>query len=159
MDIGNLTESLYENFLNGIEFLDNMSLVNQYIGTDYKSYIRYPEFGEYIRTLVTINDRFDIYVITWGPHSKTPIHDHASKGCILKLLKGSLNETIYNIVDGSLELAKNKTIYENTTSFISNKIGYHDIENTSLDAAVSIHIYSPANYKPTIFNDIIQPNK
>ena len=110
MDIGNLTESLYKNFLNDIEFQDNILLVNQYIGADYKSYIRYPEFGEYIRTLVTINDRFDIYVITWGPRSKTPIHDHASKGCILKLLKGSLNENIYNNVDDSLKLIQTKTL-------------------------------------------------
>ena len=149
MNINRLSELLYKNFKNGLQLSENISIVNQYNETDYKLYINSPNIGQYNRTLVTSNDYFDIYIITWQPNSKTPIHDHASQGCILKLLQGNLTETIY---DSSLEIKKVKNVYENMTSFITNNIGYHLIENNSVDMAVSIHVYSPSNYKANIYN-------
>lgn len=149
MNINKLSELLYKNFKNGLQLSENIPIVDQYNETDYKLYINPPKIGQYNRTLVTSNDYFDIYIITWQPNSKTPIHDHASQGCILKLLQGNLTETVY---DCSLEIKKVKNVYENMISFITNNIGYHLIENNSIDMAVSIHVYSPSNYKANIYN-------
>lgn len=35
-------------------------------------------------------------VLVWSPGKASPIHDHANAHCVMKILSGSLTETIYN---------------------------------------------------------------
>jgi cysteine dioxygenase len=83
-----------------------------------------------------------MFIITWNKDSKTMIHDHAENGCILKMLRGSLKETIYK--DG--DLIKSNYLINSDTGCINNDIGYHSIENISDGISVSLHIYSPCNH-------------
>ena len=38
----------------------------------------------------------DIYYFRWNHFSKTPIHDHSKQGCYLLLLRGEMEEILYN---------------------------------------------------------------
>ena len=48
---------------------------------------------------------FDVYYFRWNPFCRTSIHDHAPSGCVSILLKGGLNERLY---DKDLNFIKKK---------------------------------------------------
>lgn len=116
--------------------------------TDYEKYANHKK-GTYTRNLLYKNNIFDVYILTWDSKFKCKIHDHASNGCYLKVLKGNLKENIY---DDKFNIIKTSTFKENMVSHMTNDIGYHDIENEGEDYSVSLHIYSPPNHKTKYFN-------
>lgn len=84
---------------------------------------------------------FDVYYFNWYPYIRTSIHDHAENGCLMILLKGELNEKLYN---NKLEIInENNYIFPNI-SFINNKKGYHSIK--ALKESSSVHIYYPKGH-------------
>jgi len=103
--------------------------------------------GKYNRIKLTdySNEIFEIILICWDTGSETRIHDHPDKGCALQLMKGCLQEHLY---DSNIKLKKINTIISNNTSYMENSIGYHKIK--CIDAALSLHIYSPPNHKMKI---------
>lgn len=133
-------------------FINNINIVQQYSGDDWKKYINHniinTPFPSYFKKKVDIPyDWFEFYIISWGPHSKTFIHDHAINGCILKLLDGLLIENIYSSIDDDSSLINTKNITNNMTGFMTNDIGFHSIQNNNNNISVSLHIYSPINHK------------
>lgn len=51
----------------------------------------------YTRNLVDHgNGKANLLVLVWTPGKASPIHDHANAHCVMKILKGTLVETIYN---------------------------------------------------------------
>ncbi|KAK4507645.1 hypothetical protein PRZ48_001380 [Zasmidium cellare] len=50
----------------------------------------------YTRNLVDRgNGKANLLVLVWTPGEASPIHDHANAHCVMKILKGSLTETLY----------------------------------------------------------------
>lgn len=92
------------------------------------------------------NDLFEIVLICWDEKSETRIHDHPDNGCILYLMDGSLEEELYNT---SLIMIKTTIYKPKNISYMDNKKGYHKIK--CLKKAISLHIYSPPNYKINTF--------
>lgn len=92
----------------------------------------------------------DIYFFKWKPNITTKIHNHSSSGCVMLLLKGNLQETIYN---KSLQIVQKKK-YDSllNVSYIHDTIGYHDIKNIYTGTSYSLHIYHPKNHKTKYFN-------
>lgn len=93
------------------------------------------------------NDKFELFLISWNNMSETKIHDHPNNGCILHLLSGKLQEHLY---DKKLNIQYIKNINSNTTSYLDNTIGFHKI--LCIEKALSLHLYSPINYKMENFN-------
>jgi cysteine dioxygenase len=131
--------NLYNIIVNIPDFHNAISCVQNYNDIDYKQYIKFTEH-KYNRIKIKENDNFEIILICWMPGQETPIHDHAKNGCIMKVLEGSLHETIYHYHD---KLILSEKILLGTT-FINNKIGYHKIKSN--EYSVSLHIYSPPNH-------------
>lgn len=96
-------------------------------------------------------NKFDMYTIAWLPEQLTSIHDHPSFGCILCVLSGILEEKLY---DKKLNLIKTSIITAPHVSYIDNEIGFHSIK--CIEKALTLHIYSPPNYRPFLMsvNDI-----
>ena len=94
------------------------------------------------------NDLFEMILICWDAGSESKIHDHPEKGCVFNLMNGCLEEHLY---DSNIEFKKITTVYSNNTSYMENSIGYHKIK--CIDKAMSLHIYSPPNYKMKILGD------
>lgn len=92
------------------------------------------------------NDLFEIVLIYWDDKSETLIHDHPDNGCILYLIDGILEEELYN---KSLKIIKKSVYKPKNISYMDNKKGYHRIK--CLKRAISLHIYSPPNYKINTF--------
>lgn len=50
----------------------------------------------YTRNLVDAgNGKSNLLILVWTPGKSSPIHDHANAHCVMKILKGSLTETLY----------------------------------------------------------------
>ena len=151
---------------------DLIQLMEQY--TSQESQWRHYAFADpsrnYTRNLVDEgNGKSNLLVVVWNPGKCSPIHDHADAHCVMKLLKGSLKETLYALPTCMPEAAVSKgtstpphvvkeTLYrENEVTYISDKIGLHKISNPSKDeVAVSLHLYTPphaANFGFNLFDE------
>ena len=131
-----------------IETNSTLKILSNYKGNDWEKYIKLDD-KKYSKVKVCEENSFDMFVITWNKEQQCPIHDHSSNGCIYKIMKGSLEETIFN---KNLEWTHRINMYENCSGYISDKIGYHSMKNTNDDISVSLHIYSPPGYITNYFN-------
>ncbi|MCJ1401179.1 Cysteine dioxygenase [Xylographa trunciseda] len=86
----------------------------------------------YTRNLVDKgNGKSNLLILVWTPGKGSPIHDHANAHCVMKILQGSLKETLYDWPDESTKKdglsaplhAKKETIYkENEVTYMSDKV-------------------------------------
>lgn len=109
---------------------------------------------KYKRQLVTRNDSVDVVVISWNVDQHSGLHDHPSNGCIMHVVQGQLQEDIYvreTTDNNKFSLSKSKIIQSGDISFIQGHSGIHNIINCNVQS-VSIHVYSPPNYKLTYYN-------
>ena len=144
----NLNE-LYE-YLNINYMFDNLNkylpIIEKYTGIDYIKYINF-DTENYKRTKLHnySNDKFELILICWNKDQNTKIHSHSDNGCLMKILEGEIEETIY---DNNINYI-NKNIYKkDNVSFIHNEYGYHKIK--AKEMSISLHLYSPPNYKAII---------
>ncbi|KAK5986054.1 Cysteine dioxygenase [Trichostrongylus colubriformis] len=86
------------------------------------------------------------------------IHDHSGSHCFVKMLEGTLKETRFafpeNDTDG-VPLVKTGESYVavNEVTYMSDQLGLHRMENPShSENAVSLHVYSPAYDKCSLFD-------
>lgn len=106
----------------------------------------------YLRNKIYENEKYELILIKWKPNSESLIHDHASNGCLLKVIEGSLKETLY---DQQINKIKETIFNKEEVNYIDNKIGYHKITNLNNDYSYSLHLYSPPNHKIKIFKNNI----
>jgi hypothetical protein len=100
----------------------------------------------YDKFLLFENKEFSIVLIKWNKNTETKIHDHPSKGCVLRLLSGKLNEEIY-----TSKLVFLKTNILNLDN-ISYRIGNNIIHKIiAIEDSISLHIYVPGYYKPNLY--------
>ena len=151
---------------------DLISLMEKY--TSKESHWLHYAFADprrnYTRNLVDEgNGKSNLLVVVWNPGRGSPIHDHANAHCVMKILKGSLRETLYAVPPcetGTMsspgtstppQIVYEKTYLENQVTYISDKIGLHKISNPSNDeVAVSLHLYTPphaANFGFNLFDE------
>lgn len=131
--------------------------------SDWKDFVHFDK-NKYTRNLIGLgkDDRFGLMILAWGPGQKSPIHDHNGSHCIMRVLGGTLVETLYNKSsaselgadsDSSLSPIEEFERYTKTretkletgrTAYIHDKIGWHRVSNaSSQEPAVSLHLYAP----------------
>ena len=88
---------------------------------------------------------FDMFVITWQPGQKSPIHYHSVFGCSYLMLQGKLMENRYILAreNNVMKPIGCRVHTPGTAGYINNNIGAHSIHNKFNSLAVSLHIYSP----------------
>jgi cysteine dioxygenase len=129
------------------------NIVQLYNGDDWINYIKVNN-SHYNRHLVYNNKNFNIFIITWLPNQSSPIHNHPKNGCLLRMLRGELNENKYIKTNNKLQSISNTILQSNSdVHYINDKYSYHKVGNyTKNQVAVSLHVYSPPNFIPTYFN-------
>ncbi|KAJ5526876.1 hypothetical protein N7513_011035 [Penicillium frequentans] len=110
----------------------------------------------YTRNLIDEgNGKSNLLILVWSPGKGSAIHDHANAHCVMKILKGKLQETLYSWPDQekikrgetSPPQITRQTIYEeNQVTYMSDKLGLHRISNPDpKNFAISLHLYTPPN--------------
>ena len=130
----------------------NQLLLKNYVSnllknTDFKIEDKYKSYNLdniYTKEIVHRNKLYSLEILSWGPYSKSQIHNHADFGCFMKVLNGSLKENLYN---ENLEFLKETKFEKNDVTYIDNNIGIHSIENNNeSNMSYSLHIYFPGKY-------------
>ena len=127
----------FEKILRGIE-------LNEFIQNEITEYNKNISMN---RKVLYSNVKYEVVLFIFNGNYESSIHDHSSNGCVLKVIKGKLYQTLYNnkmskclVEDSTIELNENDTFY------IENEEYMHKIINNS-DFSMSLHIYSPPGYK------------
>lgn len=137
-----------------LETLDIDSAALEKLMTDYCStesdwlkYALYEASYSYTRNFVAdFGGNANLLVLVWGPGQLLAIHDHAKAHCCMKVLKGQLVETLYEMPDheGPMEISKETVLGHDGVAYISDDIGLHRMSNPlKTDVAVSLHLYTP----------------
>jgi len=137
------------------ELKDLMSRYNSDAG-EWGQYAMGDSSRAYTRNLVDRgNGKSNLLVLVWTPGKGSPIHDHANAHCVMKVLKGRLQETRFawpnlDRVRGGEDSPPQviqQTVYgENEVTYMSDQLGLHRISNPDLSSiAVSLHLYTPPN--------------
>jgi predicted metal-dependent enzyme (double-stranded beta helix superfamily) len=124
-------------------FIDNFEVYkDEFIKTRINSYTTDINSKTYFRDSLFYSDRYSVILIFWNPWSESPIHYHPKKGCLMKVLKGSLTVDLYDDTDFSTIQHESTTVYrENFVTYIKGLHGIHKITNDSNDLAITLHIY------------------
>jgi predicted metal-dependent enzyme (double-stranded beta helix superfamily) len=141
-DLKNLSIAINEHLKSGKKLDTALDIIQGYNGNDWKNHRKFCNIS-FKRNLVHIDDLCDIYVICWNNNQQTPIHDHSSNGCILKILEGQINEQLFTPDVKFIKQIVNK---KGDVSYIDNDIGLHKVINGN-NKTVSLHVYSPPLYK------------
>lgn len=153
MNIDNLTDLsklITDELSCGKKLYDLQQYIKSYNGTDWKNYVKVNELS-YNRSVVLTTSQIEIVVITWNIHQKSKIHDHPEKGCLLKIISGSLIEESYQNNNNVMTLKNEKILAINDIGYQEGANGLHKIINNHDDITVSLHIYSPVGYIPKCY--------
>ena len=124
-------------------------LLKDYNGNDWNNYVKYDD-NKYNREIAFKNELCEMVIISWNKKQMSPIHDHPSKGCLLKILKGELIEELYINENNIVKKINTNEIKDDIISYkIGNKI-LHKIINNNIKS-VSLHIYNPPNHETKIY--------
>ena len=121
---------------------------------------------KYTRNIIAFEPKFTILLLVWDKNQFSPIHDHASSNCWVKLLSGLLQEvrysaTGYDLAQGEAADATRVTplssnVYSpGAVTYINDQQGLHKMGNPSGSAITcSLHIYSPPYRECNIFKSL-----
>ncbi|KAJ6119497.1 hypothetical protein N7523_003777 [Penicillium sp. IBT 18751x] len=131
-------------------------LMEKYVSkpSEWKPYALGDDSRSYTRNLIDEgNGKSNLLILVWSPNKGSAIHDHANAHCVMKILKGKLQETLYSWPDrqeigsgrSSPPQVIRQTVYgENQVTYMSDKLGLHKIFNPDPDEfAISLHLYTP----------------
>lgn len=93
----------------------------------------------YVRNLIDKgNGKANILLLVWNPGRGSMIHDHSNSHCIMKVLKGSLKETLYNWPDPSLvrDGVSSPLVVQKEAVFQENEVTYISGERSSADLQI-----------------------
>jgi cysteine dioxygenase len=120
-----------------------------YAGEDWQNYVSLSDEC-YTRNYVFRSADFEVIVLCWQRGQGSPIHNHANRGCLLRVLAGILSEERF-LEDGS---QSTQNYLNNHITYIDNSIGLHRIRNNFSQTAISLHIYSPGFFIPQMADSL-----
>uniref|UniRef100_A0A914YYK3 Cysteine dioxygenase n=1 Tax=Panagrolaimus superbus TaxID=310955 RepID=A0A914YYK3_9BILA len=145
-----------------IDVLQNLLESYQSNSKDWKEFVTFDPH-KYTRNLVdTGNGRYNLMILCWGPGMGSSIHDHSNSHCFVKVLDGTLLETLFEWPENSeteekeMPMKKLSETYYNRdgVSYMSDNLGLHRMENPShSNPAISLHLYCPPYDKCQTFDE------
>jgi predicted metal-dependent enzyme (double-stranded beta helix superfamily) len=131
---------------------DAVSLARAYLAkyitysnpVDWANWIQYST-GKYTKVQVVppLSGAYTIYLLNWLPGQSSPIHGHPPGGCVMGVLRGTLEETIYRSPSCNPTIYNKKTriLTPGVIGYIDDSIGFHRIVNLCNIPCNSLHIY------------------
>lgn len=129
--------------VSAIQFLPALRAFSLTDPSEIENFLSHPETNH----VLVQNDQIKIVLIRWEPGSECNIHGHAERGCVFKVLQGSIVEKRYSTDDEQRLLAEGTYLKDNI-AYIDDIMGLHKVGNPSDTPAITLHMYTPGNYKP-----------
>ncbi|MBK1830037.1 cysteine dioxygenase family protein [Verrucomicrobiaceae bacterium R5-34] len=111
---------------------------------DMGEFVQYNASG-YRRNMVFESDAVELLCLCWKSGQRSPIHDHASSVCGVKIIEGTGTETVFERTPSGYIKAVSSEDYSYGQVLVSEDADIHQVANlqsTDQDL-VTLHIYSP----------------
>jgi DMSO/TMAO reductase YedYZ molybdopterin-dependent catalytic subunit len=111
---------------------------------DVADFIRFADHS-YQRNLVRAGPWFHLWVMCWKNGQRSPIHDHAASGCVVRVLRGTATETRLAFAPNGMAKAVSSRDLPAGSLCATQDADLHQISNLQSGGAdlVTLHIYSP----------------
>lgn len=129
-----------------VNIYDLFAPLQNYTQEDWKKVLRM-ENGQTKNTLLYLDEKLKVILIHWNSFQQSEKHGHPAGGGLIKVLSGTLVESLYDPANPNRLIGKHRYNAGNI-SFVHDDIAYHAVENPGRMPAVSLHIYSPTIYVP-----------
>jgi cysteine dioxygenase len=111
---------------------------------DLAPFVRFSNRG-YTRNLVCGGRWYNVLVLCWRNGQRSPIHDHAGSACGVRVLRGTLTETLFAFAANGHVKAVTSRDFGPGSVIGSQDADMHQISNLQAGDAdlVTLHVYSP----------------
>jgi cysteine dioxygenase len=99
----------------------------------------------YMRNLVRAGPWYNLLILCWKNGQRSPIHDHVGSSCGMRVLRGTLTETLFEFTaNGHVKAVRSRDCPPGTVMG-SQDSDLHQVSNlqAGTDDLVSMHVYSP----------------
>jgi hypothetical protein len=96
--------------------------------------------------VIAQNAQVKIMLIRWEPGAECKVHGHAEGGCVLKVLRGKVVEKRFT-ADSEQRLLSENHYETDSIAYIDDFMGLHSVANPNDIPAITLHLYTPGNYK------------
>ncbi|CDK26987.1 unnamed protein product [Kuraishia capsulata CBS 1993] len=125
--------------------------------SDWEKYAYHDSSRSYTRNGVeNFGHNANLLLLVWEPGKGSLVHDHAAAHCVMKVLKGHLQEYLFS--SETLKLESKRDLGPDSVAYITDELGYHKMVNESSELAVSLHLYTPPYAKLNGCNIIDEVN-
>jgi cysteine dioxygenase len=99
----------------------------------------------YKRNLVRTGPHYHAWLLCWKNGQRSPIHDHTGSACVVRVLRGTLTETVFEPApNGHVKAVFSRDVAEGCL-LASEDTDIHQVSNLQADDAdlVTLHVYAP----------------
>ena len=131
------------------DILDRLAVSTE----DIRDHQRFSE-ERYARNLVYKSQRFEIMVMCWNSGQRSSIHDHAGSLGGLKILSGTLTESLFEQAPNGMIKSSTSVDHEAGSIRVEETSLIHQISNLQPDGgqAISLHIYVPQLVRMKVYS-------
>jgi cysteine dioxygenase len=99
----------------------------------------------YARNLVRATPAYHAWVLCWKNGQRSPIHDHHGSACVVRVLRGTLTETLCEFAPNGHVKACFSRDFEQGSIVASEDTDMHQVSNLQAGDAdlVTLHVYAP----------------
>ena len=144
-----LGELLTNNILYGDKLSNLYQYIEEYIGEDWKDYLRRNQDKEFQKIKVYSNHIIQIYLVCWNQNMETDTHKYPTSGSLIKVLEGILLEDIYKL-DEKDKLERAESNYLQTDEFSDINKNQTVVYTSVARPTYSLHIYSTEDIFPNV---------
>ncbi len=133
-------------------FIDELSRFEIDI-SDLSEHVHFAENG-YKRNLVFAAPHYHAWVLCWKSGQRSPIHDHSGSACAVRVLRGTLTETLFELAPNGHVKATFSRDFTEGSLIGSEDTDIHQVSNLQAQNAdlVTLHIYTPPLNRMTTFS-------
>lgn len=115
------------------------TIMKEYSAEDWKKLLN-TKNGKPVNTILLEDESIKLLLIYWAPGQRSSKHGHPPGGGIIKLLSGTLKETLFD-PKAPKKVLGIQTYTPGKMAYIHDSIALHIVENPSNSSAVSLHVY------------------
>ena len=108
----------------------------------------------YVRNLIYAGPSFQALVLCWHSGQRSPIHDHRSSSCAVKILSGVATETSFALAPNGMVYATASRLLTSGDWCASQDADIHQMSNLQPlgHDLVTLHIYSPPLFRMNMYS-------
>ena len=116
-------------------------------------HLHFAESG-YKRNLVRAAPNYHAWLLCWKNGQRSPIHDHSGSACVVRVLRGTLTETLFERAPNGHVKASFSRNFGQGSLMGSEDTDIHQVSNLQAEGAdlVTLHVYSPPLHRMETFS-------